>query len=94
MQPARASNLTQPPGSLPLYCPQVPNVKFNVAKMLEKMAPLVDRSVVEQQIKPTLRSVVWGSILQAGGRAWDVCPGLGLTMSVCVRCVGFPWCTP
>jgi len=32
-------------------------VKFNVAKMLEKMAPLVDRGVAEQQIKPALRQL-------------------------------------
>lgn len=34
--------------------PQVPNVKFNVAKILERMAPLVDRNVIESSIRPCL----------------------------------------
>jgi serine/threonine-protein phosphatase 2A regulatory subunit A len=33
---------------------RVPNVKFNVAKVLERVAPLVDHSVVTQTIKPCL----------------------------------------
>ncbi len=33
---------------------QVPNIKFNVAKMLERLIPLLDASVIEQTIKPTL----------------------------------------
>ncbi len=33
---------------------RVPNVKFNVAKVLERVAPLVDNSVVQQTIKPCL----------------------------------------
>lgn len=33
---------------------KVPNIKFNVAKMLEKLIPLVDASVVEHTIKPCL----------------------------------------
>ena len=33
---------------------QVPNIKFNVAKMLERLNPLVDASVVEHTIKPCL----------------------------------------
>ncbi len=37
--------------------PKVPNVKFNVARMLERMAPLTGRAVVEQQIKPALREL-------------------------------------
>ena len=36
-----------------LIC-QVPNIKFNVAKMLERLIPLVDASVVEHTIKPCL----------------------------------------
>jgi serine/threonine-protein phosphatase 2A regulatory subunit A len=32
----------------------VPNVKFNVAKMLEKIVPLVDPAVVDQTIRPCL----------------------------------------
>jgi serine/threonine-protein phosphatase 2A regulatory subunit A len=35
-------------------CFQVPNVKFNVAKMLEKVVPLLERSVINQSVKPTL----------------------------------------
>ncbi len=33
---------------------QVPNVKFNVAKILEKVAGLVPRSVLESTIRPVL----------------------------------------
>jgi len=33
---------------------QVPNVKFNVAKMIEKIVALLDRSVIEHNIKPCL----------------------------------------
>ncbi len=33
---------------------QVPNVKFNVAKILEKVVPLLERPVVEQSVKPVL----------------------------------------
>lgn len=33
---------------------RVPNVKFNVAKVLQRVAPLVDNSVVQQTIKPCL----------------------------------------
>ena len=32
-------------------------MKFNVAKMLEKMAPLLDRSAVDATIKPALREL-------------------------------------
>jgi serine/threonine-protein phosphatase 2A regulatory subunit A len=32
-------------------------VKFNVAKTLERMAPLVDRGVVDSTIKPALREL-------------------------------------
>ena len=32
----------------------MPNIKFNVAKMLERLVPLVDASVVERTIKPCL----------------------------------------
>jgi serine/threonine-protein phosphatase 2A regulatory subunit A len=35
----------------------VPNVKFNAAKMLERMAPLVDRGVLDSTIKPALREM-------------------------------------
>ena len=33
---------------------KVPNVKFNVAKMLQRIAPLLDRPVIERTIKPCL----------------------------------------
>lgn len=32
----------------------VPNIRFNVAKGLEQMAPVVGRSAVETQIRPVL----------------------------------------
>ena len=32
----------------------MPNIRFNVAKMLERLVPLVDASVVERTIKPCL----------------------------------------
>ena len=35
-------------------CLQVPNIKFNVAKMLERLVPLVDAAVVQKTIKPCL----------------------------------------
>jgi serine/threonine-protein phosphatase 2A regulatory subunit A len=33
---------------------RVPNVKFNVAKMLERIVPLVDQSVINHTVKPCL----------------------------------------
>ncbi len=33
---------------------QVPNVKFNVAKIMEKLAGLVNRNVLESTIRPVL----------------------------------------
>ncbi len=33
---------------------QVPNVKFNVAKMLQRITPLLDRQIIERTIKPCL----------------------------------------
>jgi serine/threonine-protein phosphatase 2A regulatory subunit A len=33
---------------------RVPNVKFNVAKMLERIAPLVDSNVISSTVKPCL----------------------------------------
>lgn len=33
---------------------QVPNIKFTVAKMLERLVPLVDAAVTEHTIKPCL----------------------------------------
>lgn len=38
----------------PSSCMQVPNIKFNVAKMLERLAPLVEPVVVERTIRPCL----------------------------------------
>jgi serine/threonine-protein phosphatase 2A regulatory subunit A len=37
-----------------MLCMQVPNVKFNVAKMLARIAPLLDRPVIERSIRPCL----------------------------------------
>lgn len=33
---------------------RVPNIKFNVAKVLESIFPIVDQSVVEKTIRPSL----------------------------------------
>ncbi|KMZ61187.1 hypothetical protein ZOSMA_54G01180 [Zostera marina] len=33
---------------------RVPNIKFNVAKVLQSLLPMIDPSVVEQTIKPCL----------------------------------------
>ncbi|MBA0831055.1 hypothetical protein Goarm_015545 [Gossypium armourianum] len=33
---------------------RVPNIKFNVAKVLQSLIPLVDQSVVEKTIRPCL----------------------------------------
>uniref|UniRef100_A0A7R9V0W1 TOG domain-containing protein n=1 Tax=Chlamydomonas euryale TaxID=1486919 RepID=A0A7R9V0W1_9CHLO len=33
---------------------QVPNVRFNVAKMLQRIAPLLERSIVAQRVRPCL----------------------------------------
>ena len=43
------------PLSLPL---QVPNIKFNVAKQLQGLAPLLNPTVVTQQIKPCLQELM------------------------------------
>lgn len=40
--------------ALPTACEQVPNVKFNVAKMLERVVPLLERSVVDSSVRPCL----------------------------------------
>lgn len=32
----------------------MPNIKFNVAKMLERLVPLVDAAVAERAIRPCL----------------------------------------
>ncbi|XWS64330.1 hypothetical protein CRYUN_Cryun06bG0177200 [Craigia yunnanensis] len=33
---------------------RVPNIKFNVAKILQSLVPIVDQSVVEKTIRPCL----------------------------------------
>ena len=33
---------------------KVPNVKFNVAKMLQRVTPLLDRAIIDRTIKPCL----------------------------------------
>ena len=43
------------PHFLPL---QVPNIKFNVAKQLQGLAPLLNPTVVTQQIKPCLQELM------------------------------------
>ncbi len=40
--------------SVLLFALQVPNVKFNAAKMLAKIAPLLERQVIEHHVKPCL----------------------------------------
>lgn len=50
--PRRA--LTTPSLSSPPRQDRVPNIRFNVAKLLERLAGLVDASVVDQVIRPTL----------------------------------------
>ena len=36
---------------------QVPNIKFTVAKLLERLVPLVDAAIADQTIKPCLRAL-------------------------------------
>ncbi|CAH8354079.1 unnamed protein product [Eruca vesicaria subsp. sativa] len=38
----------------PQWCTRVPNIKFNVAKVLQSLIPIVDQSVVEKTIRPGL----------------------------------------
>lgn len=33
---------------------QVPNIRFNVGKMLERLMPVLDSAVVEQTVRPVL----------------------------------------
>lgn len=42
------------PTVLQLATDNVPNVRFNVAKTLQKISPYLETSVIEQQVKPTL----------------------------------------
>ena len=37
---------------------KVPNVRFNVAKALQQLMPLLDASVVQQRVKPCLLKLV------------------------------------
>ena len=37
---------------------QVPNIRFNVAKMLQRLLSLVEPHVAEQQIKPCLQQLM------------------------------------
>ncbi|CAK7349749.1 unnamed protein product [Dovyalis caffra] len=39
---------------LRVACYRVPNIKFNVAKVLQSLIPIVDPSVVEKTIRPCL----------------------------------------
>lgn len=36
---------------------QVPNIKFTVAKLLERLVPLVDAAIADQTIKPCLQAL-------------------------------------
>ena len=36
---------------------QVPNIKFTVAKLLERLVPLVDAGIADQTIKPCLQDL-------------------------------------
>lgn len=45
---------------------QVPNVKFNVAKMLQRIAPLLDRPVLEHNVKPCLSELCDDQVRMAG----------------------------
>ena len=36
---------------------QVPNIRFNVAKMLQRMLPLVEPQIVQSSIKPCLHEL-------------------------------------
>ena len=53
MDPAQA-RVELLPMILEMATDTVPNIRFNVAKGLEKMAPVVGRSAVETQIRPVL----------------------------------------
>lgn len=53
MDPAQA-RVELLPMILEMATDTVPNIRFNVAKGLEKMAPIVGRSAVETQIRPVL----------------------------------------
>jgi len=37
---------------------KVPNIKFTVAKLLERLVPLVDATIADQTIKPCLQAMV------------------------------------
>ena len=41
--------------SIHLMYVQVPNIKFTVAKLLERLVPLVDAAVADHTIKPCLQ---------------------------------------
>jgi len=38
-------------------CPQVPNIRFNVAKMLERLMPLLEAQVMDQTVRPVLQEL-------------------------------------
>ena len=44
--------------SEPLCCVwQVPNIRFNVAKMLERLVPLLEAQVMDQTVRPVLQEL-------------------------------------
>lgn len=51
---AEATSQTMLPVVINASKDRVPNIKFNVAKMLQSMIPTVDSSVVESTIRPCL----------------------------------------
>ena len=36
---------------------QVPNIRFNVAKMLERLVPLLEAQVMDQTVRPVLQEL-------------------------------------
>lgn len=49
--------LTAPPPVSSLQTDPVPNVRFNAAKVLERLAPLVDAPLVDAQLRPCLAAL-------------------------------------
>lgn len=56
----------------------VPNVRFNAAKVLERIIPLLDASLVDAQIKPCLAALLAdddGDVRFFAARASTFCDG-------------------
>nr|CAB3479603.1 unnamed protein product [Digitaria exilis] len=54
MTTLQAISLLAPVMGADITCQQVPNMKFNVAKVLQSLVPILDQSVVEKTVKPCL----------------------------------------